>query len=257
MKFTWDASLYDEKHDFVFKFGEDVVNHLNPQRDENILDLGCGTGDLTKKISDSAKMVIGLDNSLEMIHAAQRKYPEITFFNADSKDFHIDCVFDAVFSNAVLHWIPEADKVIKNINKHLKIGGRFVAEFGGKGCVNKIISTLKAILDKEKLSYPKIDDILYYPSIGQYSILLEKLGFEVNYAVLFDRPTELKGGVDGLNNFIEMFLNWLFVNVSANDKLRIIKLANDSLKSEMFNEVAWIADHRRIRIIAYKNMTIE
>jgi ubiquinone/menaquinone biosynthesis C-methylase UbiE len=257
MKFTWDTSLYDEKHDFVFKFGEDVVNLLNPQRDENILDLGCGTGDLTKKISDSAKMVVGLDNSLEMIQAAQRKYPEITFFNSDGKDFHIDCVFDAVFSNAVLHWIPEADKVVKNINKHLKIDGRFVAEFGGKGCVNKIISTLKSILDNERISYPKIDDMLYYPSIGQYSILLEKLGFEVNFAVLFNRPTELKGGVDGLNNFIEMFLNWLFVNISANEKSRIIKIANDRLKSEMFNGAAWIADYRRIRIVAYKNITIE
>ena len=252
MKFTWDTSLYNEKHDYVFKFGEDVVNLLNPQRDENILDLGCGTGDLTKKISGSAKMVVGLDNSLEMVQAAQRKYPEITFFNSNGKNFHIDYIFDAVFSNAVLHWIPEADKVIKNINKHLKIGGRFVAEFGGKDCVNKIISALTEILDNEKLVYPKIEDMLYYPSIGEYSGLLEKLGFEVNFAVLFDRPIELKGGVDGLNNFIEMFFNWLFVNVSANDKSRIIKITIDRLKSKMFNGTSWIADYRRIRIVAYK-----
>jgi ubiquinone/menaquinone biosynthesis C-methylase UbiE len=252
MKFNWNPNLYDDKHDFVFKFGEEIVNLLNPQKDEIILDIGCGTGDLTKKISDSSKMVVGLDNSTEMIKAAQEKYPEITFFNADGKDFQLDYIFDAVFSNAVLHWIPEADKVIKNINKHLKIGGRFVAEFGGKDCVNKIISALTEILDNEKISYPKIDDMLYYPSIGQYSGLLEKYGFEVNYVVLFDRPTELKDEVDGLNNFIEMFFNWLFVNVSDNNKSRIIKIANDRLKSEMFKGTAWIADYRRIRIVAYK-----
>jgi ubiquinone/menaquinone biosynthesis C-methylase UbiE len=257
MKFNWNPDLYDEKHDFVFKFGEEIVNLLNPQKDETILDLGCGTGDLTKKISDSAKTVVGLDNSLEMIHAAQEKYSEITFVNFDGKDFQLDYDFDAVFSNAVLHWIPEADKVVGNINKHLKIGGRFVAEFGGKGCVNRIISALTEILDNEKISYPKIDDMLYYPSIGQYSSLLEKFGFEVNFAVLFDRPTELKGGIDGLNNFVEMFLNWLFVNVSDNNKLRTIKIANDRLKTEMFNGTAWIADYRRIRIVAYKKRTID
>jgi ubiquinone/menaquinone biosynthesis C-methylase UbiE len=252
MKFNWNPNLYDDKHDFVFKFGEEIVNLLNPQQDETILDLGCGTGDLTKKIFDSAKQVVGLDNSNEMIQTAKEKYSDITFLCSDAKDFQLDFVFDAVFSNAVLHWIPEADKVIKNINKHLRIGGRFVAEFGGKDCVNRIISALTDILDNEKITYPKIDDMLFYPSIGQYSSLLDKFGFEVNFAVLFDRPTELKGGIDGLSNFIEMFLNWLFVNVSASDKQRIINLANDRLKPNMFNGTAWIADYRRIRIVAYK-----
>ena len=103
MKFNWNPNLYDEKHDFVFKFGEEIVHLLNPKKDEIILDLGCGTGDVTKMISDSSKMVVGLDSSLEMFQAAQKKYPEITFFNADGKNFLLDNVFDAVFSNAVLH----------------------------------------------------------------------------------------------------------------------------------------------------------
>ena len=256
MKFIWNPNLYDSKHDFVIKFGEEIIDLLDPQKNETILDLGCGTGDLTKKISDCAKKVVGLDNSSEMIQTSKDKYPEIAFFNSDARDFHLDYAFDAVFSNAVLHWIPEADKVIKNINKHLKIGGRFVAEFGGKDCVNKIIKTLTEILENENYIYPRIDDTLYYPSIGQYSSLLEKYGFEVNFALLFDRPTELKGGLDGLNNFIEMFFNWLFINVSVSDKLSIIKKANERLNSEMYNGTSWIADYRRIRIVAYKNKTI-
>jgi trans-aconitate methyltransferase len=252
MKFTWNPDLYDGKHDFVFKFGEEIVNLLDPQENENILDLGCGTGDLTKMISGSCNKVIGLDSSLEMILAAQRKYPDLTFLISDAKDFKIDTVFDAVFSNAVLHWIPDAEIVIQNISKHLKTGGRFVAEFGGKGCVNKIISTLTEILDSYKIRYPAIEDTLYYPSIAEYSKLLEQNGFEVNYALLFDRPTELKGGTDGLNNFIEMFLNWLFKNTSETDISKIISIANDKLRPEMFKQNAWVADYRRIRIKAIK-----
>jgi ubiquinone/menaquinone biosynthesis C-methylase UbiE len=253
MKFSWDPILYDSKHDFVFKYGEEIVNLLNPLKDETILDIGCGTGDLTKKISDLCKKIIGLDNSAEMIKTAKGKFPEIAFIVGDANDFKYDESFDAVFSNAVLHWIPDAEKVIQNINKHLKTGGRFVAEFGGKGCVNKIITTLTDILNSEKIYYPKIQDNLYYPSIGEYSEILEKNGFELNYALLFDRPTELKDGFQGLKNFIEMFLNWLFINVSESDKMGIIEKASNKLKPLIFNGKSWIADYRRIRILAIKN----
>jgi len=191
MEFTWNPELYDNKHDFVAKYGEDLVNLLNPKQNEIILDLGYGTGDLTKKISGLCKMVVGLDNSSSMIQAAQKKYPGITFLKADAKNFKLDYNFDAVFSNAVLHWIPEAETVIKNISAHLRVGGRFVADFGGIGCVKKIINTLTDIFNEYKFIYPKIEDSLYYPSISQYTPLLEQSGFEVNLAVLFDRPTKL------------------------------------------------------------------
>lgn len=256
MKFEWNPSLYDSKHDFVFKFGEEIVRLLNPQKEDTILDLGCGTGDLTKKIADSCKKVIGLDNSKEMIQTAQAKYPEISFHHADARDYQLNQIFDAVFSNAVLHWIPESSIVIKNINKHLKIGGRFVAEFGGKGCNYRIISTLTNLLYENKIDHPKVEYSLFFPSIGQYTNILEQLGFEVNLAILFDRPTELKGGHDGLKNFIDMFLNWLFLNVSDFEKSRIIDLVYNRLESDMFNGTSWIADYRRIRIVAYKKNSI-
>ena len=252
MQFEWNPNLYDNNHSFVSTFGEEVVTLLNPQEEETILDLGCGTGDLTRKIADSCNEVVGLDNSYYMIQKAKTKYPEITFLQSDAKNFQLDNNFDAIFSNAVLHWIPEADTVIKNINTHLKSGGRFVAEFGGKGCVDKIISSLTKTLDEHKIHYPGIKDVLYYPSIGQYSTLLERNGFELNYAVLFDRPTELEGGLDGLTNFIEMFFDWLFMNTGDVNKTKIIKTVNRILKQEMFNGKSWIADYRRIRILAKK-----
>ena len=99
MKFDWNPQLYDSKHDFVFRFGEDIVNLLKPQKDESILDIGCGTGDLTKKISNSCKKVIGIDNSQLMIQTALEKYPEIEFILSDANNFQLDTTFDAVFSN--------------------------------------------------------------------------------------------------------------------------------------------------------------
>ncbi len=256
MKFNWNPDLYDNKHDFVFKFGEEIVKLLNPQSNETILDIGCGTGDLTGKIAELCGKVTGIDNSREMIQCAQKKHPGISFIHADAKDCQLNAKFDAIFSNAVLHWIPQADIMIQNANRHLKTGGRYVVEFGGKGCNDSIINTLKEQLENEGLDYPSLESILYFPSVSQYSTLLENNGFEVNLALLFDRPTELKGGINGLQNFIEMFLNWLFKHVSDSDKSTIIKSTIEILKPKIFNGTSWIADYRRIRIVAYKKNEI-
>ncbi|MBN1927726.1 MAG: class I SAM-dependent methyltransferase [Prolixibacteraceae bacterium] len=256
MNFNWNPILYNSKHNFVYKYGEEIVRLLDPQLHETVLDLGCGTGDLTKMISDSCKTIIGFDNSVEMIKTARKNYPDILFYKADASDFKFNRKFDAVFSNAVLHWIPDAVPVIKNINIHLKTGGRFVAEFGGKKCNNNIISTITNLLDENRMKYPKIEESIYFPSISKYSSLLEQNGFEVNYAVLFDRPTPLKDGENGLNNFIEMFMDWLFNDVTPNDKKRIIKETNNRLRPKIFDGVTWIADYRRIRVIAVKKEDI-
>ncbi|MDA3817549.1 MAG: class I SAM-dependent methyltransferase [Prolixibacteraceae bacterium] len=256
MKFNWNPDLYDNKHDFVFKFGEEIVQLLNPQKNETILDIGCGTGDLTKKIAELCGKVTGIDNSSEMIQTALKKYPEISFIHADAKDYQFDNKFDAIFSNAVLHWIPQADIAVQNANRHLKVGGRYVVEFGGKRCNYSIVSTLQEQLDKFCIDYPSIESMLFFPSISQYSTLLENNGFEVNFAILFDRPTELQGGLEGLSNFIEMFLKWLFINASDSEKSAIIKNTIKILKPRIFNGTSWIADYRRIRIVAYKKNEI-
>ena len=118
MKFDWNPDLYDNKHDFVLKFGEEIIKLLNLQKNEKILDIGCGTGDLTKKIAKLCEKVTGIDNSNEMIQTAKKKYPEISFIHADAKDYQLEYKFDAIFSNAVLHWIPQADIMIKNARTH-------------------------------------------------------------------------------------------------------------------------------------------
>jgi len=252
MKFTWNPDLYSDKHDFVYKFGDELVALLNPAANERILDLGCGTGELTSSISKSCAEIVGVDNSAEMIRSARSTYEEISFVHGDARDVRLDTVFDAVFSSSVLHWVTEPDRAITTINRHLRMGGRFVAEFGGKGCVNGIISTLTDILDSHGKDYPPVSESLYYPSISEYSHLLETHGFEVRLAMLFDRPTELKGELDGLRNFIEMFFVWLFDNVSARDRATCITEAEERLRDTLLHGSTWMADYRRIRILAIK-----
>ena len=252
MKFTWNPDLYDSKHFYVSEYGLDILKLLNPQNDEAILDLGCGTGDLTARVADISGAVVGVDSSLDMIKKAREKFPSVEFITGDARDFFIDSVFDAVFSNAVLHWVPDAEAAIRNINRHLKSGGRFVAEFGGKGCIQKILTEIVKVLNEKEIGYPEISEALYYPSIGEYSAILEKNGFEVAYAALFDRPTQLKGGYEGLTNFIRMFHQWIFAEACPEETASIIDTVSKRLEREMFINNSWVADYRRIQIVAIK-----
>src|SRR5690349_1218807 len=130
----WNTDLYDNNHAFVSRYGEDVIALLNPQAGERILDLGCGTGDLAEIIRQKGAAVTGLDSSPEMVATAAGKYPHIRFDVTSATDFSYEEKFDAIFSNATLHWVLECQKAIACIYNNLKPnGGRFVAEFGGKG----------------------------------------------------------------------------------------------------------------------------
>ncbi|HXD77260.1 MAG TPA: methyltransferase domain-containing protein, partial [Puia sp.] len=127
---TWNASLYDDKHNFVFKFGEDVVRLLNPRQGERILDLGCGTGYLTHVIAQAGARVTGIDSSAAMIDRARAAYPDLDFRVMPATAIRFDNPFDAVFSNAVLHWVLDKEAAIDNIYNALRTGGRLILEMG-------------------------------------------------------------------------------------------------------------------------------
>ena len=129
---SWNAHLYDDKHSFVFKYGEDLVDMLNPQAGERILDLGCGTGYLTNVIAGSGATVVGIDNSLEMISKAKTQYPALEFKVQSATEFYFDEHFSAIFSNAVLHWVLQKEMAIDCMYRNLKRSGRLVLEFCGK-----------------------------------------------------------------------------------------------------------------------------
>jgi len=144
----WDAERYDEKHSFMYQKAKGLVDLLAPKRGERILDLGCGTGALTAEIAARGAEIVGVDRSGEMIAQAKKKYPELIFEVADARALKFETEFDAVFSNAVLHWIPEAERVIAGVVRALKPAGRFATEFGGKGNIQKLVNAFHRALQR-------------------------------------------------------------------------------------------------------------
>ncbi|MCL5030194.1 MAG: class I SAM-dependent methyltransferase [Bacteroidetes bacterium] len=250
-KYNWNSNLYDKKHSYVFKFGEDVVKLLAPKSNERILDLGCGTGYLTKLISQSGAKIIGIDSSEEMIKQAKQKYPTLNFEIKDATNFSFKSKLDAVFSNAVLHWIPEKEKVVSCISNALKPGGRFAAEFGGKNNVQNILRAINKILTSN--GYPQNVNKVnwYFPSIGEYSMLLEKYGFDVKFASHFNRDTFLEEGVD-ITSWLEMFGKEFFEGIDSKKKSELQKLIVKELKPTNFLKGKWFVDYKRIRVLAVK-----
>ena len=248
----WNSALYEGSHAFVWQYGESLLELLVPKAGERILDLGCGTGQLTEKIAQSGAFVHGIDSSLSMISTARSNYPQLDFAVADARNFQVNEPLDAVFSNAVLHWIKEPDAVINCVAKALKPGGRFVAEFGGKGNVGAIVRALLSVLSEIGCEEPQALNPWYFPSIGEYAGLLEKQGFDVGYAVLFDRPTPLEGGSAGMANWIKMFAGGFLSGLSDNVRSHVIRTVEEHLRSVLYRDGNWNADYRRIRIVAVK-----
>ena len=143
---AWDTELYESRHAFVFHFGEGVVDLLAPKSGERILDLGCGTGQLTHKISQAGAEVVGLDASPEMVGQARQNFPRLRFVLSDATKMPFEDEFDAVFSNAALHWMLDREGVVKAVARALRKGGRFVAEQGGKGNIHFIESAIETVL---------------------------------------------------------------------------------------------------------------
>ncbi|RHW39803.1 SAM-dependent methyltransferase [Lysinibacillus yapensis] len=251
VKDQWNAKAYDTNHSFVSRYGADLVELLSLQENEKILDVGCGTGDLANQLKDSGAVVTGIDQSANMIEQAISKYPAIKFEVKDATELDYAEEFDAVFSNATLHWVKPPEKALQCIYKSLKSGGRFVAEFGGKGNVEIITNEIINQIKKAGYIFSDENYPWFYPSIGQYTPLMEQAGFRVVYAQHFDRPTELKGA-DGLRNWIHMFANQLFTGIDAATKESLISKVEQSLRSSMYHNGSWFADYKRIRVVGVK-----
>ncbi len=248
----WNANFYDESHSFVSKYGSDLIELLAPKLGESILDLGCGTGDLAKKLVDVGVNLLGVDYSTNMILEAKRKYPSIPFMVGDATNLEFNHEFDAVFSNATLHWVKPPQQALHCIYKSLKQGGRFVAEFGGRGNVQMITDAIIEQIKQSGIDYNMEQFPWYYPSIGEYTSLMEKVGFRVAFAEHFDRPTPLEGK-NGLKNWIEMFGSLLFQGVPVDRKDDIIEQVENQLREILFKDGKWIADYKRIRVIGIKS----
>lgn len=248
---TWNATLYDEKINFVSQLGKGVVDLLSPEPGERILDLGCGTGDLTQKIAQEGATVLGIDLAESMIQAAKQKYPHLAFEVQDATRFRTAEPFDAVFSNAALHWIKQAPQVIETVRSVLRKGGRFVAELGGKGNVDIVIRGISAVLAKRGISAAERNP-WYFPSIGEYSTLLEQHGFRVTHAFHFDRPTPLPDGYEGLSHWLNMFTDSFFYDIPSEQKEELFQQIAKEIEEELYRDGTWYIDYKRLRIAAVK-----
>ena len=246
---TWDAKLYDEKHSFVWKQADSLLDLLAPSEGERILDLGCGTGQLTAKLATRGAAVVGIDSSSQMIAAAREQFPQIRFEVADARNFHSQNALDAVFSNAALHWILEPESVIDCVRRALKSGGRFVAEFGGRGNVQNILSALSR--NAAAMGLGPIQSPWYFPGIEEYSELLERHGFQVPFATLFDRPTQLEGA-DGMRNWIRMFCTEILNVAPAACREEYLCRSEEELRPVLYRDGSWFADYRRLRVVAIR-----
>lgn len=249
---TWNANLYDSKHQFVSNYGKDLITLLKPKKDEHILDVGCGTGDLTMQIHAIGVEVVGIDAATTMIEQAKTKYPSVQFEVRDARDLNFEEQFDAVFSNAALHWVKEANQALASINKALKKGGRFVAELGGAGNIQSITNAVEKAMDQLQLPYKPEKFPWYFPTIAEYTKLLDANGFTVQYIELYDRPTELEGE-EGIRNWLTMFSHSLFEHLSAQQKQQVMNEAEKHLRTQIYHNGKWIADYCRLRFVAYKH----
>ncbi len=246
---SWDSSLYDDRHSFVWRAGASLVDLLDPAAGQRILDLGCGTGHLTAKIAETGATVIGLDSSTSMVAQARQNFPNLTFALGDARNFRFEEPFDAVFSNAALHWIPDGEAVIRCVAGALRPNGKFVLEMGARGNIARIQKAIEDVLT-ETAHTPKCP--WFFPTAGEYAALLEKYGFEVRMAQTFERPTKLEHPERGLREWLEMFSGTCFEEVPLDRREPLVRAIEDRLRPELYRDGAWWADYRRLRVEAVK-----
>lgn len=243
----WDPERYAKNARFVADLGMPVVELLAPMPGERILDLGCGDGALTARLAAMGCKVMGVDASPELVAAARELGLDARTVDGQKLAFQGD--FDAVFSNAALHWMLHPDDVIAGVHRALKPGGRFVAEMGGHGCIASIKEALLAALDRRGLDgRPAIP--WYFPTAEDYSARLIKAGFVIRRIALFPRPTPLPGDIMG---WLETFAGSFTAMLPEAERRPFLAEVGDALRPRLCGaDGKWVADYMRLRFAADK-----
>jgi trans-aconitate methyltransferase len=247
---TWNTEAYAANGRFVANLASDVVALLNPKPGEQILDLGCGDGALTEQLASMGSAVTGVDSSLAMLEAASKRNLHVEFHDATTLPYNQQ--FDAVFSNAALHWItgiPGQQATLAGIHRALRPGGRFVAEMGGHGNIAAIRTALQAVLAHFQINAEEAA-ASFYPSAATYRRLLEAANFTVQSIEIIPRPTPLPNGMESwLNTFRNGILDQLNTTDRATALTNTVTLLEPILRDADGN---WIADYVRLRFHATK-----
>lgn len=242
----WDAKVYDRDFAFVAAYGVELLDWLKPEQGESIIDLGCGTGELTARVVESGATVLGIDSDPAMIDAAKQRVGDAAeIMLGDAHDFSVAEPVDAVVSNAALHWMPAAVEVLGCVSDALKSGGRFVAEMGATGNVKTITDAVdQACVDA---GLPERTWPWFFPTPAQYSAMVEDSGMEIRQLDFYDRPTKL-AGPDGLADWLQMFADETLADVPQ----EVLGDAITRVRPTLWYDDAWYADYRRLRFRAVK-----
>jgi len=241
---TWNAAEYEKNARFVSELGAPVFQLLAPAAGERILDVGCGDGVLTQKIAAVGCDVVGLDSSPDFCAAARRLGLHVIELSASDMKFEHE--FDAVFSNAALHWMKDAERVVANVARALRPGGRFVAEMGGYKCVDTIRRALVAELDRRGFDGEAASP-WYFPAPDEYRAHLAGAGFDVPYLELIPRPTPIPDMMGWLTTFAQCFTSLL----PAGERAAYLGDVRDRIKPQLCDAAGkWTADYTRLRFRA-------
>jgi SAM-dependent methyltransferase len=244
---NWDTQAYEDNGAFVHELAARVLEWLAPQQGEEILDLGCGDGQLSKRLATGGATVRGVDASPEMVESARSRGVAAEQGNAEALPFD-DARFDAVFSNAVLHWVHDQDAMMGEVRRVLRPGGRFVAEMGGHGNIAAIRVALMAVLARHGYG-DREDGVNYYPTAEAYTQRLNRHGFQVQRIALIPRPTPLPAG--GIKGWLRTFRSGVLAGLPLEIRETVVEetaaLLEPALRDEAGN---WVADYVRLRFVA-------
>ena len=240
----WNAALYDSKHDLVAEYGKGLLEFVPEDREQSILNLGCGPGTLTAQLTELARTVIGVDSSERMIERARAQYPGGRFLVCDALALPFEAQFDVAFSNAVFHWIADHDALLKHVRRALKPGGVLVCEFGAHGNI-AAIETAFALVDRGY--HPRFN----FPADEQFAGQLTRNGFSIDRLYDYDRPTPLKDHERGLVTWMRQFFAADLEPLPEPERAEIMKRVESRTRPSLWDGSEWVADYCRLRAVAH------
>jgi SAM-dependent methyltransferase len=244
---TWDPLAYGQNAAFVHTLASGVLEWLAAMPGERILDLGCGDGQLSRRIVANGATVVGADISPEMVEAARSRGIVAMEASAEQLPFS-ENAFDAVFSNAALHWVRDQDAMMAEVRRVLKPGGRFVAEMGGHGNVAAIRVGLMAVLARHGFG-DREDEVNYYPTAEGYAKRLTRHGFAVRQIAIIPRPTIL--AESGMAGWLRTFRRGVIESLPEEIRDTVVEETAALLAPALRDENGeWTGDYIRLRFIA-------
>lgn len=243
---TWDPKAYEKNGSFVHGLAGGVLEWLDAKPGEQILDLGCGDGQLTQRIAATGANVRGADASPQMVKSARARGIAAVVAQAEEMPF-IENEFDAVFSNAALHWVRDQDSMMEQVHRVLKPGCRFVAEMGGHGNVAAIRVAFLAVLSRHGLASRELEEN-YYPTPDEYTRRLTQHGFTVERMELIPRPTPLG---DDMGAWFRTFRHGVLESLPEDKRESVVEETVALLAPALRDrDGAWTGDYVRLRFIA-------